>query len=480
MRTVASKKVTVALALAGAMAGGYALHDGALTPARAMADDVQTPAAVATTRTAPDFAAIVKRYGPAVVNISVSGTRKASLQGGPMGQLDPNDPMAPFFRRFMPPQGEQQVRGLGSGFIVKSDGIVLTNAHVVDGATEVKVKLTDGRELDAKVTGVDKPTDVAVLKVEAENLPTVKIGDPGRSQVGDQVLAIGSPFGFEASATAGIISAKSRALPNEGYVPFLQTDVAVNPGNSGGPLFNAAGEVIGINSQIYSSSGGYQGLSFAIPIDVAMNVQGQLLASGKVSRGRLGVMIQDVNQALANSFGLPKPEGALVSNVEKGGPADKAGLQAGDVILKLDGKEISHSSELPPRVANIAPGTEAKLQLWRKGKSEDVTVKVGEVSGEKVASSDGKAEGGKLGLAVRPLTPDERSQAGVEGGVLVEEVAGAAAKAGIQPGDVVLAVNGAPVKNVDALKSAVAKADKQVALLVQRGEGRLFVPVEIG
>ena len=478
------RKAGLALALAGAVGGGYALGNGAVAPSRALAEEPAARAAqsVSAPRGAPDFASIVERYGPAVVNVAVTGAvRTAGPQFGPGGRLDPDDPLAPFLRRFMPPPGQQRSRGIGSGFIVKDDGFVLTNAHVVDGASEVKVKLADGREFEAKVVGMDKPTDVAVLRVEAKGLPTVKLGDPARAQVGDWVLAIGAPFGFEASATAGIISAKARALPSDGYVPFLQTDVAVNPGNSGGPLFNAAGEVIGVNSQIYSSSGGYQGLSFAIPIDVAMKVQGQLVAHGKVSRGRLGVTIQDVNQALASSFGLPKPEGALVSAVEKGSPAALAGVEPGDVVLKLDGQPVARSTDLPPRVADLAPGSKAKLQLWRKGATREVTVTVGEQPGEKVASAGGAGgEGGKLGLAVRPLTPAERSQAGVEGGLVVEGVSGPAERAGLQPGDVVLAVNGAPVESAEKLARALDRDAKQVALLVQRGEGRLYVPVEIG
>ena len=327
------------------------------------------------------------------------------------------------------------MHGQGSGFIISPDGRILTNAHVVDGAQEVTVKLTDKREFKAKVVGVDRKSDVAVLKIEATNLPTVKFGNPAEAKVGEWVLAIGSPFGFENSVTAGIVSAKGRALPDEGLVPFIQTDVAVNPGNSGGPLFNLKGEVIGINSQIFSRTGGYEGLSFAVPIDVAVKVQDQLVAHGKVTRGRLGVMIQNVNQALAESFGLSKPMGALVSSVEKGSPAEKAGVEPGDVIVKLNGKDVADSAELPAQVADIKPGGTAKLEVIRKGKSQELNVTVGETKDGKVAANDaGQQEPGRLGVAVRPLDPDEQRQAGVKGGVLVEEATGAAARAGIQPG----------------------------------------------
>ena len=380
----------------------------------------------------------------------------------------------------MAPQGETIMRVQGSGFIVRSDGVILTNAHVVDGASEVRVKLIDKREFPAKVVGLDKATDVAVLRVDAKDLPVVRLGEPKRTQVGEWVLAIGSPFGFENSATAGIVSARARTLPDEGYVPFLQTDVAVNPGNSGGPLFNVAGEVIGINSQIYSRSGGYMGLSFAIPIDVAMKVEDQLLAHGKVTRGRMGVTIQDVNQDLANSFGLAKPAGALVSSVEKDSPAAKAGLEPGDVILSFDGQEIAGSSDLPPRVADLAPGATAKLGIWRKGHPRDVQVRVEEAKDESVASAVEATDHGRLGITVRPLTPEEQRQVDARGGVLVEGATGPAASAGIQPGDVVLSINGTPVTGVEQLRQLVNKTGKHVALLVQRGQARIFVPVALG
>ncbi len=478
-----TKRISVAVAAAGLLGAGYAvLARHHVSAAEAPAPERPAIASAAPAVALPDFSAIVKRYGPAVVNVSTSAMARTGIETSPFGPIDPSDPFWEFFRRFGGPQApsETPVHGLGSGFIVRSDGVILTNAHVVDGASEIRVKLTDRREFPAKVVGLDKATDVAVLRIDAKGLPTVKLGDPARTQVGEWVLAIGSPFGFENSATAGIVSARARSLPNEGYVPFLQTDVAVNPGNSGGPLFDMAGEVIGINSQIYSRSGGYMGLSFAIPIDVAMKVEGQLLAHGKVVRGRMGVTVQDVSQALAESFGLPKPAGALVSSVERGGPAAKAGLEPGDVILSLDGKEVASSGELPPRVADIAPGTRVTLDVWRNGKRREVSVVLGESREARVASADGPSSHGRVGLTVRPLTPDEQRQAQVKGGVVVEGVTGPAAEAGIQPGDVVLAVSGTPVRSVEQLRALVAKAGKHVALLVQRGEARIFVPVTLG
>ena len=431
----------------------------------------------------PDMSGIVARNGAAVVNISMSGKTKNSGSGAGVPGLDPDDPFYEFFRHFRIPQqrGEQRIRGQGSGFIIRDDGIVLTNAHVIDGADEVVVKLIDKREFKAKVLGADKATDVAVLKIDGRNLPSVKIGSSANTRVGEWVLAIGSPFGFENSATAGIISAKSRSLPDDSYVPFIQTDVAVNPGNSGGPLFNMAGEVVGINSQIYSRTGGYQGLSFAIPIDVAMSVQEQIVKHGKVQRGRLGITIQDVNQSLADSFGLAKPTGALVASVENGSPAAKAGVEPGDVILSLNGKEIASSNELPPLVAAIRPGDAAKLQVWRKGGSREVEVKVGTQKEDKQASADNKETSatGRLGLAVRSLSAEERKQIDGKGGLRVENAAGAAARAGIRPGDIVLSVNGEPVSTPEQLRSLVSKAGKRVALLVQRDDARLFVPIDL-
>ena len=482
MTNINVKRGLFALVVAAAVGAGY--------EAREISAATGVQAAAATAAAAPippgggsvaypDFAAIVRANGPAVVNIAVTGRAQAQ-------DADESDPLADFLRRFGPqfpqiprmPPGPRVQRGQGSGFIVAADGVILTNAHVVDGANEVTVKLTDRREFRAKVVGADKRSDVAVLKIDASGLPTVKLGDPGAVSVGEWVLAIGSPFGFENTATGGIISAKARAL--EGYVPFIQTDVAVNPGNSGGPLFNLKGEVIGINSQIYSSSGGYQGLSFAIPIDVAAKVRDQLVARGKVTRGRLGVGIQEVNQGLADSFGLARPQGALVSSVEKGGPAEKAGLAPGDIILKADGRAIDRSTDLPVLVADMKPGSRMRLEVLRGGTNKTLEVVVGELAEPRLAAATGDATQGRLGLAVRPLEPAEGRAVGVKGGLVVDSVNGAAARAGIQPGDVILALNGKPVTSVDELREASAKAGRRVALLIQRDNAKLFVPLDLG
>jgi len=374
------------------------------------------------------------------------------------------------------------MRGMGSGFIVSPDGIILTNAHVVAGAEHVTVRLTDRREFEAKVLGRDERSDVAVLKIDAHDLPTVKLGDPDKLHPGQWVVAIGSPFGLENTVTAGVVSAKGRTMPDGSYVPFIQTDVAVNPGNSGGPLFNMNGEVVGINSQIFSRTGGYMGLAFAIPIDVAMNVGEQLRETGTVSRGKLGATIQEVDQALASSFGLDRPEGALISSVEDGGPAAKAGLHPGDVILSVDGHELDSSSELPLAIARHKPGSEVELRVWREGKARDLTVRLGELdSPAQLAQARGDAAAsGKLGLGVRPLTPEEKRAANVDDGLIVEHVEGAAAQAGVRVGDIVLGANGTPITNVDELRKAAEKSDHAVALLVQRGDGRIFVPVRVG
>jgi serine protease Do len=482
MTTQILKKTLIVAAVSAALSGAYSMasHQSwwashAATPA------VATVASPLANSALPDMSEIVARNSPAVVNIAVSGKVRGQVPNFP--GLDPNDPFYEFFRHFRIPQqrGEQQVRGQGSGFIVREDGVILTNAHVVNDADEVTVRLNDKREFKAKVLGADKASDVAVLKIEARELPTVRIGSLNDTRVGEWVLAIGSPYGFESSATAGIVSAKSRSLPDDNYVPFIQTDVAVNPGNSGGPLFNMAGEVIGINSQIYSRTGGYQGLSFAIPIDVAVSIQEQILKYGKVQRGRLGVSIQEVNQSLAESFGLSKPTGALISSVEKDSPAAKAELEPGDVILSVNGQEIESSNELPPIIANIRPGDPAKLQIWRKGGTREIEVKVGGVKAETAAGADDKEAGaGKLGLALRPLRPDESRQLDGRNGLVVENASGAAARAGIRPGDVVLSVNGEPVSSTEQLRAQVAKASKRVALLIQRGEATLFVPVDLG
>ena len=456
---------------------------GAVTSAAAPA-----PAAAPMVQGLPDFTAIVQKYGPAVVNIDVV-SRQESRSGfqGPPG-MSPDDPFYDFFRRFgiptprggnMPP-----TRGEGSGFIVTPDGYILTNAHVIDDATNVTVRLTDRREFTAKVIGSDKRTDVAVIKIDAKNLPTVRIGDPSQLRTGQWVIAIGSPFGFDNSVTAGIVSGISRSLPDDNYVPFIQTDVAVNPGNSGGPLFNLAGEVVGINSQIYSRSGGYMGLSFAIPIDVATGVEGQLIKTGRVSRGRIGVTVQEVNAQFAESFGLDRPRGALIGSVEAGGPGDKAGLKPGDVILAVDGKDIDRSAQLPGIIANIKPGTDATLEVWRNKATKRVTVKVAELDEpmRKVAMRGGDEADNysKLGVAVRPLDPREKAQVDTRGNLVIEDVDGPAALAGLQPGDIILGVNGHDVSTVNDLQSAVRKSGKAVALRIQRNGTEIFVPVRIG
>lgn len=486
MKQKTFRRSVLALAVVAALGGAAAIGikpqwgEAHAAPAATVTESAIQPPSVSVLGL-PDMRSIVATQGPAVVNISVASTRKAA-SGFP--GLDPDDPFYEFFRRFRGAVPEQRtpVQGMGSGFIIHENGTVLTNAHVVEGADEVTVKLNDKREFKAKVVGQDKTSDVAVLKIDGKNLPTVRIGSSVNTQVGEWVLAIGSPFGFENSASAGIVSAKSRSLPDGSYVPFIQTDVAVNPGNSGGPLFNMNGEVIGINSQIYSRSGGYQGLSFAIPIEVAMNVEKQLVAHGKVQRGKLGVVIQEMNQTLAESFGLDKPTGALVSSVEKGSPAAKAGLEPGDVILGINGKTIVNNSELPAAVAVLQPGDTARLLVWRQGASRNVEVKVGSFSEAKTATAPDEAtpaiEKSKLGLTVRPLSAQESRQADTAG-LLVENVAGPAARAGIRRGDIVIAVNGQAVKSAEQLNAAIAKSGKKAALLIERGEFRLFVPVDL-
>lgn len=434
----------------------------------------------------PDFTPLVERFGPSVVNVSVTGKNEAVANADPMPGIPENSPFYDFFRRFgpqVPPQSEAPIqRGQGSGFIISADGLILTNAHVVGNASEITVKLMDRREYTAEVVGIDEQTDVAVLKIEADGLPAVKIGDAKHLKVGEWVIAIGSPFGFENTVTSGIVSGKSRSLPDGTYVPFIQTDVAVNPGNSGGPLFNMRGEVVGINSQIFSRTGGYMGLSFAIPIDVAMNVKDQLVATGSVTRGRIGVQIQEIDQSLAQSFGLPNAYGALVSKVEPGGPADAAGIRNGDVILKVDGEKIKQMSELPAVIAAKQPGSEVRIDIWRGGKQQQKDVVVGRFEKEKLASAKGpeQVNADKLGLAVRKLTPDEEVRLNGEQGLFVERAEGAAAAAGLRRGDVILAVGSTPVNSADQLVELAEKSGSTVALLVQRNNQRTYVPVQTG
>ena len=436
-----------------------------------------------------DVADLVEKQGPAVVNISTTKLVKRSPDGLPFVIPD-EDEMQEFFRRFFPPGGpggqggpmqEIPARGAGSGFIVSSDGYILTNAHVVKNADEVVVKLIDKRKFTAKVVGADTRTDVAVLKIPAGNLPTVKLGDPTKLRVGEAVAAIGSPFGFENSVTAGIVSAKGRSLPSENYVPYIQTDVPINPGNSGGPLFNMKGEVVGINSQIYSRSGGYQGVSFAIPIDVAMEVVGQLKAGGKVSRGWLGVVIQEVTADLAESFGLDRPRGALVAQVQPDSPAAKAGLQPADVILEFNGKPVENSGDLPRMVGMAKPGTQTPATVWRKGKSMQINVVLGELPTETAQGESESKSFSRGGLALSELNAEQKRVLELSHGLRVEEASGDAARAGIRQGDIILAVNNTRVSTVDAFRKAIAAVPvgKSAAILVRRGEGSLYIPLKI-
>jgi len=492
-RNVFKNPLAAALLAAAAVAAPIgALYALGAAPTTAV-PTVPAPATGNPNAVLPDFSTMVQKYGPTVVNITVVSKVPASYNGQGGDDSDDSDgrqtdpfggqlPFGPFFRGFPNQPPQQPTRGEGSGFIVSSDGTILTNAHVVNGASEVTVRLTDRREYTAKVVGVDTKSDIAVIKIAAKNLPIVKIGSTRDLKVGEWVVAIGAPFGFENSVTAGIVSAKGRSLPDSGYVPFIQTDVPINPGNSGGPLFNMRGEVVGINSQIYTRSGGYQGVSFSIPIDVAMGVSQQLQAHGHVTRGKLGVVIQNVDQGLADSFGLPKPEGALVSSVEKGGAAERAGVEPGDVILKLNGEPVNQSTEVPSVIASLAPGTTVNLEIWRQHETRAISVKLAELEDKRTASTrtGGSESGGKLGLAVRPLTSEEQRQANMKGGLLVQQARGPAAEAGLQQGDIVVAANGAAVSSIADLRAAVEKSKGHIALLVQRGDLRLFVPVRVG
>ena len=492
-RALAVMALAVALAACSRDTSAQQTHPGVSPqPAASAAPSAaaaEPSAADPTLHALPDFTELVDKYGPAVVNVEV--VEKAQPAPGVPG-LSPNDPFYDFFHRFgipTPDQGQRNqapVRGAGSGFIVSSDGYILTNTHVVSDAETVTVRLTDRREFQAKVIGADERTDVAVIKISATNLPIVKLGDPSRIKPGQWVLAIGSPFGFENTVTAGIISATSRSLPSDNYVPFIQTDVAVNPGNSGGPLFNMAGEVIGINSQIFSRTGGFMGLSFAIPIDVARNVEEQLIKTGRVVRGRIGVTIQDLNAQLAESFGLDRPRGALVSSVEKDGPAAKAGIQPGDVILGVAGRPNEHYGELSGAIAAMLPGSDTTLSVWRGGKQLQVSVAVAELhEQQQVAARGARPQGGAaktpgaFGLTVRPLNPQEKEQADTQGSLVVEEVSGPAAAAEIQQGDIILGVNGKRVHSVAELQEAAMSAGKNVALLIQRDDAQIFVPLKL-
>jgi serine protease Do len=453
---------------------------------------IPAPAVAQSVRTLPDFTDLVEQVGPSVVNIR---TLEKTAARGEQNNA-PDDEMQEFFRRFfgvpMPSPNqprqqrpnrqqqpeEEQPRGVGSGFILSSDGFVMTNAHVVDGADQVIVTLPDKREFKARIVGADKRTDVAVVKIEATGLPAVKVGDVSRLKVGEWVMAIGSPFGLDNTVTAGIVSAKQRDTGD--YLPFIQTDVAINPGNSGGPLINMRGEVVGINSQIYSRSGGFMGISFAIPIDEAVRVSDQLRATGRVQRGRLGVQIDQVSKDVAESLGLAKAQGALVRGVEQGSPAEKAGLEAGDIILRFDGKAIEKSSDLPRIVGATKPGTRSAMQIWRRGATRDVSITVGEVEAEKpVKKAPAPAEKPAaslstkvLGLTVSDLTEAQKKELKLQGGVRVDVVTELAARAGIQEGDVILALANAETPSVKVFEGLVAKLDrsKPVSLLIRRGE----------
>jgi serine protease Do len=456
------------------------------------------PAPAQSMRGLPDFTDLYEQQGPAVVSIDVTQTIKRS----PFPDLSEDDPFYEFFRRFgQIPRGRERQRdfeqqSVGSGFILSSDGHIITNAHVVDEASEVLVKLSDKREFRAKVIGTDKRTDVALLKIDATGLPKVTIGDPEKLRVGEWVAAIGKPFGLENTITAGIVSAKGRDLPQENnLVPFIQTDVPINPGNSGGPLFNMKGEVVGVNSLIFSRTGGYMGLAFAIPIDVAMNVVKQLQEKGRVTRGRIGVQIQEVSKETADAFGLNKATGALVNSVEKGGPADKAGVESGDIILKAEGRAVNSSSELPRIITQIRPGTKITLQVWRKGATKDLSVTVAELKEDEQKSArrqapskdkgKDKAKPNRMGLMLSDLNEEQKKELDIKNGVLIEDITGSA-RGNIQPGDVILAVINKGVaidaKNADQVNALIAKLEKGAAitLLLRRGEQQFYSSIKVG
>jgi len=444
----------------------------------------------------PDFTQLVERYGPAVVNIQALRSDNAAKQNDDDSQ-DPasqNDPFFDFFRRYIPnpkdqpsPQDQQPSEAVsyGSGFIISADGYIMTNAHVVTNSSQIKVVLTDKREMRARLIGMDKRTDVALLKVDAANLPMVKAGNPDQLKPGEWVAAIGSPFGFENSVTAGIVSAKGRSLPDETYVPFIQTDVAINPGNSGGPLFNLRGEVVGINSQIYSRSGGFMGISFAIPINIAMTVANQIKSSGKVRRGQLGVSIQGVSQELAQSFGLAKPRGALVVRVEPRGPAARAGLQAGDIILQVNEHPVESSTDLPMLIGGLRPGTGVHLQIWRKGGQLRLDATLGELTTDNSAAQNPAEPApksypfGKLGLVLSEIPAAQLSQFGLRGGLLVEKSRGIAARAGLQSGDVIIGLNQNEITTAKAFEQALQNSRGNIALLVRRMNDTLYIPLRL-
>lgn len=473
---------TKTLKPAAVIAAAAIAFSGALLSATpAVASGLAPQATLATTQL-PDFVQLVEKYGKGVVNISTVREARVVEGADPFGF---DERHAEIFRRFgfpFPfgggPRQEPERRGTGSGFIISADGLILTNHHVVDGADEIKVRLTDNREFTGKVLGSDAKTDIAVVKIEAKDLPYLTMGNSDELKVGEWVAAIGSPFGLDNTVTSGIVSAKSRKLPSDQYVPFIQTDVAVNPGNSGGPLFNMKGEVVGINSQIFSTSGGFMGLSFAIPSNLAMQIKDQLVKNGKVTRGRIGVVIQSVTQDLAESFGMKAPKGAIVSQVEKDGPAAKAGLQEGDIITAVNGKAIDDSVDMPVIIGSMAPGSIAKLSIIRNNKDMTLDVKVEEAPNESASSNASKtAAANKLGVTVRPLNDEEKAKAETEG-LLVTESTGAARKAGIREGDIIVNVNGVKIKKTDDLARVLEK-NKNLRVLVQRRDGRIFIPVRL-
>jgi len=449
------------------------------------------PPSASTTISVPNVAALAKQHGPAVVNISIERRVKGPGTLPEFPDLAPGDPLYEFLRQFGRdgqsgmsgrPRQELHSQSLGSGFLIDKDGHVLTNAHVVEGADQVTVALTDEREFKARLVGIDKRSDLALLKIAAKDLPFVVIGDASKLEVGEWVVAIGAPFGFVNSVTQGIVSAKGRALPGENIVPFIQTDAAINPGNSGGPLFNMNGEVVGINSQIYSRSGGSMGISFAIPIDVAMKIKDQLLKHGSVKRGKMGVIVQNLTPELAETFGLGKPVGALIASVEKVGPAERAGLQSGDIVIEFDGTPLPTAADLSRAVAGAAPGAKARLKVLRDGAPRDLVVKLddADVSAPRKEAKPRRVETDRIGLSMRELTGNERQEAETEGAVVVEAVQGLAAASGIQSGDIVLSINNKPIANIRQLRTVLGKASARVALLIQRGpSARIFISLNL-
>jgi serine protease Do len=466
------------------------MHSRFLSPIAGLVLLASAFAAGAAERALPELSTLVESNSPAVVNISTTQTIKRSgFQGIDPDDIPEGSPLGDLLRRYYGENGAPEFfdgKSLGSGFLISSDGYILTCAHVVENAKDVTVRLNDRREFSARVVGYDRRSDVAVLKIDAANLPKVVIGDPSRLRVGDWVLAIGSPFGFDSTATAGIVSAKGRALPRENYVPFIQTDVAINPGNSGGPLFNMKGEVVGINSQIYSRTGGFMGLSFAVPIDIAMQVANQIKAHGRVRRGWLGVTIDHVSRDLAESFGLKRPQGAVVTDILPDSPASRADLRIGDVILDLDGQRIDTSSDLPPLVGRIPPGTTVRLGVMRERQMIAVPLTIGELPDDGAASRPAARpepeKAGQLGMLLRDLTPQQRKQLNLNAGVLVEKVAaGPAYEAGVRPGDIIQQFNGKVVKDATHFRHLAATAPKNqpLPLLVKRNGAAQFLALRI-